>query len=89
VAGSASKKQKSWKARIRNKMAPLKAKERKGTLSPAEAKLLADLRRQTARGGPYAAQAGGRKRERGPVEVYGPGVRSVVSGGAPSLGKRR
>lgn len=87
MAGRQSKKQKSWKARIRNKMAPLAAKERRGQLTPAEKALLAELRRQVRQGGPYPT--GGRIRERGPVEVYGPGVRSVVSGGAPGLGKRR
>ncbi|UUZ45157.1 hypothetical protein LP422_02400 [Janibacter limosus] len=82
---------KSWKARIRNKMAPLRAKERRGTISPEEAELLANLRAQVERNGKRNPGLPRMVKSQGEVEGFdaAPGVRSVVSGGLPGQGRKR
>ena len=88
---------KSKRAQIRNRMAPLKAKKRRGEPLTAQEqevwdscqRALGALARRVAREtyDPYT----GSGRSTGPSRRQGPvgGVSSVVNGGAPSLGKRR
>lgn len=88
---------KSKRAQIKNKLAPLKAKKRRGEVLTAEEQRIWDSATRSMgrvnreiRQSTYDSKSGASLRNTGPSIRQGAagGVSSVVNGGAPGLGKR-
>jgi hypothetical protein len=79
------------RARLKNKIARLAAKERKKTITDAEREALASCREQLGRLNGLKKKPKVKPTGSAPTPKQGPAakVTGVVSGGAPGLGKRR